>query len=70
MRWASLTIQRASPEPLAATEHDRYTAVLLDVPGTGAHLELVETEHAAPPPPHPESLMVPLRVVAVGRGTT
>ncbi len=46
------------PEIGRFTDHDGYAGVLLDLPGTRAHMELVETEHAVPPPPHPESLLV------------
>jgi predicted N-acetyltransferase YhbS len=38
-------------------DHDGYDGVFLDVPGTGAHLELTAGRHAAPDP-HPESLLV------------
>ena len=40
------------------TGHDGYDGVLLDLPGTGAHLEFTATTHATAPPPHPESLIV------------
>ncbi len=31
---------------------------MLDLPGTGTHLEFTETEHIRPPSPHPEDLLV------------
>jgi ribosomal protein S18 acetylase RimI-like enzyme len=38
--------------------HDGYDGVFLDVPGTGAHLELTAGGRHATPRPHPESLLV------------
>ena len=39
-------------------EHDGYSGVMLDLPGTGAHLEFTATEHVAVPSPHVEDLLV------------
>jgi catechol 2,3-dioxygenase-like lactoylglutathione lyase family enzyme len=38
--------------------HDGYSGVMLDLPGTGAHLEFTATEHVAPPDAHVEDLLV------------
>lgn len=38
--------------------HDGYAGVFLDVPGTGAHLELTAGGGHGGPSPHPESLLV------------
>lgn len=38
--------------------HAGYDGVLLDVPGTGAHLEFTATSHIEPPEPHVEDLLV------------
>jgi ribosomal protein S18 acetylase RimI-like enzyme len=38
--------------------HDGYDGVFLDVPGTGAHLELTSGGAHGAPAPHPESLLV------------
>jgi catechol 2,3-dioxygenase-like lactoylglutathione lyase family enzyme len=38
--------------------HDGYDGVFLDVPGTGAHLELTAGGDEPLPTPHPESLIV------------
>jgi catechol 2,3-dioxygenase-like lactoylglutathione lyase family enzyme len=38
--------------------HDGYEGVFLDVPGTGAHLELTAGGVHGGPVPHPESLLV------------
>lgn len=38
--------------------HDGYDGVFLDVPGTGAHLELTTGGDHPAPAPHPESLLV------------
>jgi hypothetical protein len=46
------------PEIASFEGHDGYNGVMLDLPGTGAHLEFTETEHVAPPPPHVEDLLV------------
>src|SRR5262245_5012115 len=40
------------------TDHDGYDGVFLEVPGTGAHLELTSGGAHAAPQPHPESLLV------------
>ncbi|MCU1602777.1 MAG: hypothetical protein JWO22_3486 [Frankiales bacterium] len=39
-------------------DHDGFTGVMLAVPGTAAHLELVTGGAHEPPAPHPESLLV------------
>ena len=39
-------------------DHEGFTGVMLGIPGTGAHLELVTGGDHAPPSPHPESLLV------------
>ena len=39
-------------------EHDGYDGVFLEVPGTGAHLELTAGGEHGAPAPHPESLLV------------
>jgi catechol 2,3-dioxygenase-like lactoylglutathione lyase family enzyme len=46
------------PELFRFSEHAGYSGVILDLPGTGAHLELTAGGDHAPPPPHPESLVV------------
>lgn len=38
--------------------HDGYDGVFLDIPGTGAHLELTSGGAHGAPAPHPESLLV------------
>ena len=38
--------------------HDGYDGVFLDLPGTGAHLELTSGGEHGAPQPHPESLLV------------
>ena len=40
------------------TDHDGYQGVMLDLPGTGAHLEFTSTEHVGAPTPHVEDLLV------------
>jgi catechol 2,3-dioxygenase-like lactoylglutathione lyase family enzyme len=40
------------------SEHDGYDGVFLEVPGTGAHLELTAGGGHGAPEPHPESLIV------------
>ena len=40
------------------TDHEGFTGVMLGIPGTGAHLELVSGGSHLPPDPHPESLLV------------
>jgi catechol 2,3-dioxygenase-like lactoylglutathione lyase family enzyme len=39
-------------------DHDGYSGVMLDLPGTGAHLEFTATEHVVPPAAHVEDLLV------------
>jgi GNAT superfamily N-acetyltransferase/catechol 2,3-dioxygenase-like lactoylglutathione lyase family enzyme len=39
-------------------DHDGYDGVFLEIPGTGAHLELTAGGDRRPPSPHPESLLV------------
>ena len=39
-------------------DHDGYRGVFLEVPGTGAHLELTAGGVHGAPVPHPESLLV------------
>jgi len=39
-------------------DHDGYDGVFLDIPGTGAHLELTAGGGHGAPEPHPESLLV------------
>jgi catechol 2,3-dioxygenase-like lactoylglutathione lyase family enzyme len=39
-------------------DHDGYEGVFLEVPGTGAHLELTAGGVHGAPKPHPESLIV------------
>jgi catechol 2,3-dioxygenase-like lactoylglutathione lyase family enzyme len=39
-------------------DHDGYDGVFLDLPGTGAHLELTSGGDHGAPEPHPESLLV------------
>ena len=39
-------------------DHDGYDGVFLDIPGTGAHLELTAGGGHGTPEPHPESLLV------------
>jgi len=39
-------------------DHDGYEGVFLEVPGTGAHLELTAGGAHGGPVPHPESLLV------------
>ncbi len=38
--------------------HDGYDGVFLGVPGTDAHIEFTTGGGHAPPPPHPETLLV------------
>jgi catechol 2,3-dioxygenase-like lactoylglutathione lyase family enzyme len=38
--------------------HDGYDGVFLEIPGTGAHLELTTGGEHQAPAPHPESLLV------------
>lgn len=46
------------PELTRFHDHDGYSGVMLDIPGTGAHLEFTSTEHVVAPTPHVESLLV------------
>jgi catechol 2,3-dioxygenase-like lactoylglutathione lyase family enzyme len=46
------------PEIGRFTGHDGYDGVMLDLPGTGTHLEFTATAHMDPPQPHVESLLV------------
>ena len=39
-------------------DHEGYSGVFLDIPGTGAHLELTSGGEHGAPTPHPESLLV------------
>jgi catechol 2,3-dioxygenase-like lactoylglutathione lyase family enzyme len=39
-------------------DHDGYEGVFLEIPGTGAHLELTAGGEHGGPAPHPESLLV------------
>ena len=39
-------------------DHDGYDGVFLEIPGTGAHLELTSGGEHGAPAPHPESLLV------------
>jgi catechol 2,3-dioxygenase-like lactoylglutathione lyase family enzyme len=39
-------------------DHDGYDGVFLELPGTGAHLELTSGGAHSAPVPHPESLLV------------
>ena len=57
-------------------DHDGYDGVFLEIPGTGAHLELTSGGAHDPPEPHPESLLVlyvgdgeSLREIAARLGT-
>jgi catechol 2,3-dioxygenase-like lactoylglutathione lyase family enzyme len=40
------------------SDHDGYDGVFLELPGTGAHLELTAGGEHGAPTPHPESLLV------------
>jgi hypothetical protein len=46
------------PEIGRFTDHDGYDGVMLDLPGTSAHLEFTATTHVDPPRPHVEGLLV------------
>ncbi len=46
------------PEIGGFRDHDGYDGVFLDIPGTGAHLELTTGGEHGGPEPHPESLLV------------
>jgi catechol 2,3-dioxygenase-like lactoylglutathione lyase family enzyme len=46
------------PELDRFTDHDGYTGVMLDLPGTATHLEFTANDHLAAPMAHPEDLLV------------
>jgi catechol 2,3-dioxygenase-like lactoylglutathione lyase family enzyme len=46
------------PEIGGFRDHDGYDGVFLEIPGTGAHLELTSGGDHGAPQPHPESLLV------------
>jgi catechol 2,3-dioxygenase-like lactoylglutathione lyase family enzyme len=46
------------PEIGGFRDHDGYDGVFLDLPGSGAHLELTAGGGHGAPAPHPESLLV------------
>jgi catechol 2,3-dioxygenase-like lactoylglutathione lyase family enzyme len=46
------------PEIDRFVDHDGYSGVMLDLPGTGTHLEFTATEHLDAPTPHVEDLLV------------
>ena len=46
------------PEIARFEDHDGYTGVMLDLPGTSAHLEFTATEHIVRPLAHVEDLLV------------
>jgi catechol 2,3-dioxygenase-like lactoylglutathione lyase family enzyme len=46
------------PEIDRFVDHDGYRGVMLDLPGTGAHLEFTATDHLEPPTAHVEDLLV------------
>ena len=46
------------PEVDRFRDHAGYDGVMLDLPGTGAHLEFTASDHTPPPIPHDESLLV------------
>jgi catechol 2,3-dioxygenase-like lactoylglutathione lyase family enzyme len=46
------------PELGRFDDHDDYAGVFLDIPGSGAHLELTSGGRHSAPEPHPESLLV------------
>jgi catechol 2,3-dioxygenase-like lactoylglutathione lyase family enzyme len=46
------------PETGRFVNHDGYDGVFLDIPGTGAELELTSGGEHRAPAPHPESLLV------------
>jgi catechol 2,3-dioxygenase-like lactoylglutathione lyase family enzyme len=48
----------ALPEIGRFRDHDGYDGVFLDIPGTGAHIELTAGGRHGAPTPHPESLLV------------
>ncbi len=46
------------PEIARFADHDGYSGVMLDLPGTSAHLEFTATEHVPLPAAHAEDLLV------------
>jgi catechol 2,3-dioxygenase-like lactoylglutathione lyase family enzyme len=46
------------PEIDRFVNHDGYSGVMLDLPGTGTHLEFTATGHLDAPTPHVEDLLV------------
>jgi catechol 2,3-dioxygenase-like lactoylglutathione lyase family enzyme len=46
------------PEIDRFVDHDGYSGIMLDLPGTGTHLEFTATGYLAPPAPHVEDLLV------------
>jgi catechol 2,3-dioxygenase-like lactoylglutathione lyase family enzyme len=46
------------PELSRFVDHEGYCGVMLDLPGTRAHLEFTSTEDIVPPTPHVEDLLV------------
>jgi catechol 2,3-dioxygenase-like lactoylglutathione lyase family enzyme len=46
------------PEIDRFVDHDGYSGVMLDLPGTCTHLEFTSTDHVVPPTPHVEDLLV------------
>jgi catechol 2,3-dioxygenase-like lactoylglutathione lyase family enzyme len=50
--------QLGLPELTRFSDHDGYSGVILELPGTGAHLELTTGGGHTAPAPHPESLVV------------
>jgi catechol 2,3-dioxygenase-like lactoylglutathione lyase family enzyme len=50
--------QLGLPELTRFSDHDGYSGVILELPGTGAHLELTSGGGHTAPAPHPESLIV------------
>ena len=46
------------PEIGGFRDHDGYDGVFLEIPGSGAHLELTAGGDHGAPAPHPESLLV------------
>jgi catechol 2,3-dioxygenase-like lactoylglutathione lyase family enzyme len=46
------------PEITRFADHDGYSGVMLDLPGTGTHLEFTATGHLDAPTAHVEDLLV------------
>ena len=46
------------PEIASFANHNGYDGVMLDLPGTGTHLEFASTNQLTSPTPHPEDLLV------------